>query len=148
MEVSAPEAHVFESQSGGVFDMVKVLGEKFEEQRDTLEKEEMNDKHSFNMMAQDLLDQIESATKNREEKSPFKSQRESDKADFPGEFADTQATLAAHSLQRARPEHCDCALPTGTSAVTAGGSGPVSCHQENSGSVPRGHSAAGEDEAH
>jgi len=94
MEVSAPEAHVFESQSGGVLDMVKGLGEKFEEQRDTLEKEEMNDKHTFDMMAQDLTDQIESATKNREKKSSFKSQRESDKADFSGELADTQATLA------------------------------------------------------
>merc|ERR1719473_72293 len=94
MEVSAPEAHVFESQSGGVLDMVKGLGEKFEEQRDTLEKEEMNEKHSFDMMAQDLTDQIESATKNREKKSSFKSQRESDKADFSGELADTQATLA------------------------------------------------------
>merc|ERR1719473_2153437 len=94
MEVSAPEAHVFESQSGGVLDMVKGLGEKFEEQRDTLEKEEMNDKHAFDMMAQDLTDQIESATKNREKKSSFKSQRESDKADFSGELADTQATLA------------------------------------------------------
>merc|ERR1719162_38471 len=94
MEVSAPEAHTFESQSGGVLDMVKGLGEKFEEQRDTLEKEEMNEKHSFDMMAQDLTDQIETANKNREKKSSFKSQRESDKADFSGELADTQATLA------------------------------------------------------
>lgn len=45
MEVSSSEVHVSESLSGGVLDMVNGLGEKFEEQRDTLEEEEMSDKH-------------------------------------------------------------------------------------------------------
>merc|ERR1719487_2128372 len=43
MDDTAPEAKAYEGQSGGVLDMVKKLGEKFEGERDDLEKDEMNE---------------------------------------------------------------------------------------------------------
>merc|ERR1719174_3270400 len=94
MDTSAPEAHTFESSSGGVVEMVEGLGDKFAEEKDAMEKREMNEKHSYDMMSQDLTDQIESANKNIGKKSSFKAQREQDKANAEGELADTSATLA------------------------------------------------------
>jgi hypothetical protein len=93
-DASAPEANVFENQSGGVVDMIKGLGDKFEQQRDELQKQEMEDKHAFDMIHQDLTDQIESASSDRGEKAAFKAQRETESADASGELADTEATLA------------------------------------------------------
>merc|ERR1719379_2803778 len=61
---SAPEAHAFESQSGGVLAMVEDLGEKFES-----EKNEMNEKSANDVMVADLTDQIEGATKERNKKT-------------------------------------------------------------------------------
>merc|ERR550514_2214278 len=83
MELDGPPAPAtFEGQSGGVVEMVEGLGDK-------LQKEEMNEKHAHDMMAQDLTDQIESAKKNSEKKASTKAQRESDKAAAEGELADT-----------------------------------------------------------
>merc|ERR1719316_1538270 len=74
--------------------MVEGLGEKFEDERDALEKREMNEKHAYDMMVQDLTDQIEGATKERSKKSSFKAQRETEGANAEGELSDTSATLA------------------------------------------------------
>merc|ERR550514_1220985 len=84
----------FEGSSGGVLEMVEGLGEKFEDQRDELEKKEMNEKHAYDMIMQDLTDQIESANKERGKKSSFKAQRETEGANAQGEKSDTAATLA------------------------------------------------------
>merc|ERR1719230_223027 len=96
MEVQdeAPGPAAFEGHSGGVLEMVEGLGDKFEEERDTLQKEEMNEKHAHDMMLQDLTDQIESAKKSSEKKASTKAQRESDKGQAEGELADTSSGLA------------------------------------------------------
>merc|ERR1719240_591225 len=55
----------------------------------------MNEKHAYDMIMQDLTDQIESANKARGKKASFKAQRETEKANAEGEKADTAATLAS-----------------------------------------------------
>merc|ERR1719498_1631291 len=45
------------------------MGEKFEDKKNELEKEEMNKQHAYDMMVQDLTDQVESATTQREKKA-------------------------------------------------------------------------------
>merc|ERR1719327_1104280 len=54
LAVSAPEANAYEFQSSGVIEML----EKFIDERTTLEKEEMNSKHAYDMLMQDLNAQI------------------------------------------------------------------------------------------
>jgi len=91
---AAPEARGFESSSGGIIDMVQKLGEKFEDERSELEKKESNDRHSFDMMAQELTDQVEAGNRERNVKISSKAQNEQDKSSAQGEQSETSATLA------------------------------------------------------
>merc|ERR1719161_3491171 len=92
--VAAPEAAAFESSSGGVVDMVTELGEKFNDERDALEKSEGESRHAYDMLAQELTDQIEAATRERKAKTSTKNKRLSDKAEAEGDSADTAAMKA------------------------------------------------------
>ena len=58
LAVSAPEANAYEFQSSGVVEMLEKLLDKFIDERTTLEKEEMNSKHAYDMLMQDLKAQI------------------------------------------------------------------------------------------
>merc|ERR1719191_1528071 len=91
-----PQAKVvaYESSSGGVIEMVEKLGEKFEEEKAALEQKEAEDKHSFDMMMQDLNQQITYGTEERDSKVALKAKREGDKADAEGEMEDTKVTMA------------------------------------------------------
>merc|ERR1719486_805227 len=91
MSVSAPQANAYEFQSGGVVDMLTKLKDKFEDERAALEKEEMTAKQSYEMMMQDLTDQVERAEKQKERKSQRKAQRAEDAAAAKGELKDTTA---------------------------------------------------------
>merc|ERR1719359_1417988 len=92
-----PQAAVknYESSSGTVIEMVESLGEKFEDERAEIEKTEANEKHSYDMMQQDLSNQLSYGTEERDQKMAFKAKRETDKATAEGELEDTKATLAA-----------------------------------------------------
>merc|ERR1719364_277724 len=94
LEVSAPQGKVFESQSSGILDMVKGMGEKMEDKREEVEKEEMNKKHAFDMIAQDLTDQIESNEQAREKKASIKAQAAESKAQAEGDLAAAKNLLA------------------------------------------------------
>ena len=98
MSVSAPQANAYEFQSGGVVDMLTKLKDKFEDERAALEKEEMTAKQSYEMMMQDLTDQVERAEKQRERKAQRKAQREEDAASAKGELKET--TLARDEDQK------------------------------------------------
>merc|ERR1719506_2411451 len=65
LESSAPEAKAYESSSGGVIDMVTKLGEKFEDERNDLQKKEAEDRHSHDMMVGELQNQINAAKQER-----------------------------------------------------------------------------------
>merc|ERR1719326_1103120 len=59
LAVTAPEANAYEFQSHGIIEMLEKLLDKFIDERTTLEKEEMNARHAFEMLMQDLKAQIE-----------------------------------------------------------------------------------------
>jgi small-conductance mechanosensitive channel len=95
LAVAAPEANAFESQSGGVIEMLSKLLDKFVEERTTLEKEEMNSKHAYDMLMQDLKAQIAQATQDRDEKAETKAKKLQAKADAEGDLKDTTTTRDA-----------------------------------------------------
>merc|ERR550514_2461833 len=52
LSVTAPEANAYEFQSHGIIEMLEKLLDKFIDERTTLEKEEMNARHAFEMLIQ------------------------------------------------------------------------------------------------
>merc|ERR1719484_487905 len=52
LSVTAPEAAAYEFQSDGIVDMLEKLKDKFEDELNTCEKEEMEKKHAYQMMIQ------------------------------------------------------------------------------------------------
>merc|ERR1719277_1982957 len=75
--------------------MLEKLLDKFIDERTTLEKEEMNSKHAYDMLMQDLKAQIGQATQDRDEKSEFKAETLQSKADAKGDLEDTTTTRDA-----------------------------------------------------
>jgi chromosome segregation ATPase len=59
LAVSAPEAYAYEFQSHGIIEMLQKLLDKFMDERTALEKKEMNAKHAYDLLEQDLKAQIE-----------------------------------------------------------------------------------------
>merc|ERR1719478_1923703 len=91
--VSAPEANAYEFQSQGIIDMLQKLLDKFEDERNTLEKEETNSRHAYEMLMQDLKAQIDNATQAREEKAEIKAKKLQAAADAKGDLEDTTTTM-------------------------------------------------------
>jgi len=94
LAVSAPEANAYEFQSHGVIEMLEKLLDKFIDERGTLEKEEMNSKHAYDMLMQDLKAQTDQATTDRGQKAENKAKTLQAKADATGELQDTSTTKA------------------------------------------------------
>merc|ERR1719333_155204 len=92
LAVSAPEANAYEFQSSGVVEMLEKLNDKFIDERTTLEKEEMNSKHAYDMLMQDLKAEIAQAEKARDEKAESKAKALQAKADAIGDLKDTTTT--------------------------------------------------------
>lgn len=97
LAVSAPEANAYEFQSSGVVEMLEKLLDKFIDERTTLEKEEMNSKHAYDMLMQDLKAQIAQATSDRNAKAESKAKKLQAKADASGDLKDTTTTKNADS---------------------------------------------------
>merc|ERR1719171_122087 len=77
--------------------MLEKLLDKFIDERTTLEKEEMNSKHAYDMLMQDLKAQISQATQDRDEKAESKAKKLQAKADATGDLKDTTTTRDADS---------------------------------------------------
>jgi len=90
--VTAPEANAYEFQSSGIIDMLAKLKDKFRDERSTLEKEEMNKKHAYEALAQDLTDQIERSNSGKARKEKTRGQRQEDAASAKGELEATTAS--------------------------------------------------------
>jgi len=95
LAVSAPEAFGYEFQSHGIIEMLEKLLDKFIDERTTQEKEEMNSKHAYEMLMQDLTAQIDQATQDRSEKATSKATKLQAKADAEGDLAETKANREA-----------------------------------------------------
>merc|ERR1719284_2225705 len=92
LAVSAPEAEGYEFQSQGVIDMLQKLLDKFIAERTQLEKEEMNSKHAYDMLMQDLKAQIAQSTIDKDEKTEARAGKLEAKATAEGDLADTTET--------------------------------------------------------
>jgi len=95
LAVSAPEANAYEFQSSKIVDMLNKLLDKFVEEKTALEKEEMNSKHAYDMLMQDLTAQIAQSQQDRDEKSEAKAAALQHKADAKGDLEDTSTTMLA-----------------------------------------------------
>merc|ERR1719159_779047 len=84
----APEANAYESQSGGIIDMLKNLQDDFRKKLKECEKIEMNSQHAFNMVKQDLEDSISRANSDIETKTGEKESKTQ-------KIAEDKALLAA-----------------------------------------------------
>jgi len=72
--------------------MLEKLLDKFIAERTDLEKTEMNAKHAYDMLIQDLTAQIGQATSDRDSKSETKAKKLQAKADAEGDLTDTTTT--------------------------------------------------------
>jgi len=68
LSYQAPEANAYEFQSGSIIDLLKKLKGEFSAKLGDCQKEEMNSKHAYDMIIQDLTDSIENGETDIEEK--------------------------------------------------------------------------------
>jgi hypothetical protein len=87
----APEANAYESQSGGIIDMLEKLKKQFKDQKLGLEEDEMTAQHGYESIMQELNDNIENAEAEIARRSKVKAEREQDKADYEKDLASTTA---------------------------------------------------------
>jgi len=85
-EDAPPQANAYEAQSGGIIAILEKLRLKFQDQKTTLEKEEMKAKSAFQLLEQQLSNSIKDGKQTVADKTADKAKRretaESTKADF------------------------------------------------------------------
>lgn len=91
----APEVAAYESQSGGLIEMLKGLSKKFREELADLQREEANRAHAFEMQNMHLTDLITVSTQDREEKAALKAKQTAASAEAKGNVVSTKSDLAA-----------------------------------------------------
>eukprot|EP00421_Protoceratium_reticulatum_P049753 CAMPEP_0168451396 /NCGR_PEP_ID=MMETSP0228-20121227/48613_1 /TAXON_ID=133427 /ORGANISM="Protoceratium reticulatum, Strain CCCM 535 (=CCMP 1889)" /LENGTH=718 /DNA_ID=CAMNT_0008466009 /DNA_START=25 /DNA_END=2181 /DNA_ORIENTATION=+ len=104
-DYEAPEANAYEFQSGGIVSLLKRLRAEFTSKLGQTQKEEMNSKHAYNMVVNDLTDAIENSEKDIQEKTVEK-QRKAEKAGL------NKKELAATNVQKAQNEETLMAAQT------------------------------------
>jgi tetratricopeptide (TPR) repeat protein len=92
IEEIAPTPNAYEFQSHGIIEMLEKLMEKFVDERTELEKNEMNTRHAYEMLVQDLKSQTEQAKQERSSAAANKAKALQDKADAEGSLEDTSST--------------------------------------------------------
>merc|ERR1719269_568903 len=90
-DYAAPEANAYEFQSGSIITMLKKLKDEFRTKLADCQKEEMNSKHAYDMVVQDLVDSIENSNQSIEEKTVTKARKEEKAAQNKKELAATVA---------------------------------------------------------
>merc|ERR1719353_2767108 len=93
-QVGAPEADSYEFQSGGVIKMFDDLEHKMADERADGQKTEMSEKHSYQMMMQELTNRLDKTKDERAKDTVLKAKKEQQLADAEGEKADTEAAKA------------------------------------------------------
>lgn len=93
-EEGAPEAAAYEFQSGGVIALLEKLKLKFEDQRLALEKAEMNAVANYQVLMQQLTDDIKYDNATIKKKTAMKAKRLEDAANAKSEKAVTETSKA------------------------------------------------------
>merc|ERR1719408_382121 len=91
-----PPVAAYESQSGGIVKIMEDLQAKFEEERAALQQEEMEGKHSFDMLELELEDQIAYGTKERDAKAAKANEHKAAAAEAKAELA-VQKTIKSEA---------------------------------------------------
>jgi hypothetical protein len=94
MDYSAPEANGYEFQSGSIVSTLKSLNDKFRAKLAETQKEEMNSKHAYDMVIQDLTDTIANAKKDIGEKTKTKAAKLEQQAFDKKQLAQTEVEKA------------------------------------------------------
>lgn len=87
-----PEANAYEFKSGGIVTMLKKLLTEFTAKKDEVEKEEMNSRHSSDMLLLDLKNSMDVASKTVDEKTALKQGKLAESAIRKKELAQTETT--------------------------------------------------------
>jgi len=85
----APEAYAYEFQSGGIVDMLVKLKDQFHGKRAELMREEMEAKHAYDVIMQQLTDNTENANHEISKKTTLRAQTQESKAADEGDLAAT-----------------------------------------------------------
>jgi len=93
-DLSAPEGNKFESQSGGVVEMMERLTERLEDQKTTLEQEFVKARGAYQMTQQTLTDQLDRDLTLRNHKTGAKKQKENSAAAAEGDKASSETSKA------------------------------------------------------
>jgi len=88
----APEANAYEFQSTAIVNMLSKLLGKFDDERTTLEEEETEALHSFEMLTADLKNQLDAANEARTQQAELKAKSLQGAADSKGALQDTVTT--------------------------------------------------------
>jgi uncharacterized coiled-coil DUF342 family protein len=95
MDYQAPEANAYDFQGDGIIAMLKRLRDEFRAKLADCQKEEMNSKHSYDMVIQDLVDSVENAEERIAEAKETKARKEERAAAAKGELAETEEVKKA-----------------------------------------------------
>jgi len=90
----APAVAAYESQSGGIVEMLEKLKKKFKKELDSVEEAEANSLHAYNLEMLHLGDSIEAAKADRSSKAEDNAKRAADSAEAKGLIATAQGDLA------------------------------------------------------
>merc|ERR1719476_426893 len=93
-DTSAPEANAYEFQSGSIVSVLEKLKLKFEDQRLVLEKEEMTSNANYEVLMQQLTDDIKADKASVAKKTAMKAKRLEDAATAKGDKEVTEASKA------------------------------------------------------
>lgn len=85
----APKANAYEFQAGGVVDMLQKLKSQFQGELEAEQKKEMNSKHAYEQMMQELDGELKSSSAARERASVSKQRAAQALASNKGELAET-----------------------------------------------------------
>merc|ERR1719245_841087 len=106
-ELGAPDAAVYESQSGGIVAVLNDLLEKGEAQLDGLRKTETASLHDFELLKQSLEDEIKFGKQDMEEAKKGLAASSASKAEAEGDLEATSKDLAADKETKATL-HSNC----------------------------------------
>merc|ERR1719456_2097236 len=87
-----PEANAFEASSSGILDLFKKMAGKFDDQIAGIQKQELKDKHNYDMLMSDLTNQKNTALGSHQEKSEAKAKNLEAAAEAKSSLADTTAS--------------------------------------------------------
>merc|ERR1719246_36658 len=106
-DAGAPAGAVYESQGGGIVEVIQDLLEKADDQLATIRQTEQTNQHNFNMLEQSLKDEIKFGNKDFDEAKKGIAASGEKQSTAEGDLAGTKKDLAADTSAKATLHH-DC----------------------------------------